>query len=71
MTDRAKGTRDQLKGKDISGAPLVGVPEDSLIPTLAELGLSWNESAQARQGRPRRLSAGDGRRENGESARPR
>ena len=62
--DRAKGAAGPGRGK---AGHSVG-PAFTEDPTLSELGLSKDESAQAREGRPRRLSAGDGCGENGESA---
>ncbi|MCJ7588506.1 MAG: hypothetical protein MUQ00_11505 [Candidatus Aminicenantes bacterium] len=46
-TERAKGTVGQFKGKDSSGSPILLPPEKSDTPTLAELGLTKNESSRA------------------------
>jgi len=37
--DKAKGTREQLKGKDSSGGNIVAPPEDE-APTLTEIGIT-------------------------------
>ena len=42
--ERAKGSRGQLAGRDASGAPMVVEPEKA-APTLADLGISWNQSS--------------------------
>lgn len=47
-TERAKGTRGQLKGRDTSGSTKVEPPENEL-PTLAELNLTKKESVAARR----------------------
>jgi len=39
QTERAKGTRGQLVGKDISGSPKSEPPEDK-APTLSDLGIT-------------------------------
>ena len=44
-SEKAKGTRGQLKGKDVSGDTIMVLPED--VQTLKELGLSLKESASA------------------------
>jgi len=45
-TDRAKGTKGQLKGRDASGSHLEAPPENG-EPTLKEIGLTKRESAEA------------------------
>ncbi|MFO7899032.1 MAG: MT-A70 family methyltransferase [Planctomycetota bacterium] len=45
-TERATGTRGQLKGRDVSGGA-VTLPPEERVPTLAELGLTKRESAEA------------------------
>jgi len=45
-TERAKGTKGQLKGKDVSGGHSMIPPEDD-TPTLAELGITKRESSEA------------------------
>jgi len=47
VTERAKGTRGQLKGRDVSGCTIAVGPDNS-EPTLAELGLSRKESSAAK-----------------------
>jgi hypothetical protein len=47
-SERAKGTRGQLKGKDSSGGTHREPPEDN-GQTLSELGISKKESSKAQQ----------------------
>ncbi len=42
--DKAKGTREQLKGKDSSGGNIVLPPEEE-APTLTEIGITKRQSA--------------------------
>lgn len=46
---KATGTRSQLDGRDSSGGSAVVPPEESPIPTLAELGISKKESAESQR----------------------
>lgn len=47
-TERAKGTRGQLRGRDASGGATVLPPEDS-VHTLASLGITKRDSAEAQK----------------------
>jgi len=47
-TERARGTAGTLKGKDASGSPVL-LPPEKKEPTLADLGITKNESARAQR----------------------